>query len=110
MNGMIDPSGRKTPDFVDVVSDTVGTWIKENKKFNNPSTFVVMVAQEHDGRASYWGVIDVILTPEEDLYVEMEKRFYCALRTIGQDQVAGIGILDIRAVMDRIELPIPPKA
>lgn len=108
MMNMIEDDGRPTPDFEHMVETTVKSWLAHDKLLGNKTDFIVMAVQERDGRKSFWGLIDVPNTPEEDLYVEMERRFYCAVRTLGEKQVFGLGILDIRAVLARSELPDPP--
>lgn len=109
MNGMIDETGEPTPSFRSMISDTVENWIKHDDQLGNHTQFIVTAVQEKDGRRSYWGLIDVQETPKEDLFVEIERRFYCAYRTIGEDNIHGFGIMDVLAVLDRVPLPRPPQ-
>lgn len=104
---MIDPMGQPTPEFCRMVETTIKMWIGYEKNQQVKTEFVVMSAQDKEGRISYWGVIDVPATPQEDLFVEIERRFYCAYRTIGQFDVVAVGILDINAVINRRTMPPP---
>lgn len=108
MNEMLTEDGHPTPQFKEMISATVADWIRHDDVMGNKTQFLVMAIQEFDGRKSYWGMIDLKDTPQEDLYVEIERRFYCAYRTIGQNKIHGLGLLDVQAVLARAPLPQPP--
>ena len=110
MDQMILENGRPSNQFKAMIHGMVEAWIQHEKRSPEPSQFIVISVQERDGRVSYWGLIDAQTTPEEDLYVEVERRAYCGYRTIGQEKIWGCGMLDIFSVLDRDPLPWPPGA
>lgn len=110
MNSMIGRDGVPTPEFEEMIAATINSWIRHEEERADDTQFIVVAVQEKDGRKSYWGMVDVPNTPREDLYVEIKRRLYAAYRMIGQDKIHGFGILDVLAVLDRVELPQPPRA
>lgn len=98
---LINADGSMSPYFRQLVQTTVDTWIEADDKTGNNTRFLVTAVMDLHGKDSYWGIINVKDTPREDLYVEIERRFYCGYRTVGVDKVIGMSLLDIRSLTDR---------
>lgn len=112
---MIMESGQPTPEFRDMVADTVQQWLKHEEQVGNRTQWLVTAVQDRDGNETYWGLIDIVNTPREDLFIVIEQRFYCAYRTLGERNLLGMGLIDVRSVIGGVKVdlrdhlpPTPP--
>lgn len=109
MDNMIYPDGSMSVEFRELVSGTVDYWRKsiQEPDIKKPEFIVVGVkelprTEDDPGRVSYWGIVDVVNTPLEDLYIEIERRFYCAFRTVGQHVITDLRLDTLGAVQQRL--------
>ena len=98
---LISKSGDPTPEFLAMIEGTVTGWLKKYHSLPVKPEFFVVAVRSENRTTSYWGLIDMLTTPEEDLYIEFERRFYCAYRTLGEHTLVGMGIFDIDYITGR---------
>lgn len=104
--GLIEPDGQPSELLESMVEGMVKGLLDGRKKVSSPPDFFVCAVQDKDGKTSYWGVIDLAETPEEDVYIQVQWRFYCAARTLGQKNIRGFGFVDVQSMLDRVPIPI----
>lgn len=63
--------------------------------------FYAITVCDYDGKVSYWGLIDTQTTPEEDIYTMIDSYLYAAMRTMGERNIKGCGIVSINSVVKR---------
>ena len=102
---LIEADGMPTPELRSMIASAVTSWIEYDRKAERRTQWLITAVQDRDGNDTYWGLIDVVNTPQEDIYLAVEQRFYCAYRTIGEERLVGMGLIDAETVLTRQPLP-----
>lgn len=81
---------------------TVDKVLDDRQRFGRKSVgdFFVVVIFEKNKRLSYWGIIDFETIPEEDIYLEVARRFDGAGKVL-HDRAIGFGLVDMISVLQR---------
>jgi hypothetical protein len=78
------------------IDEVIATTLKQQK-----SPFQVIAVKDSENRTSFWGVIDLKTTPEEDVYLEATRRYCAAVHSIGLGNIQFFGMIDISQVITR---------
>lgn len=110
MNVLMDEHDEPTPHFLAIVEGMTRGAITGHKTVPGVGDFYVPAICNTDGNVSYWGILDFTLTPEEDLFIEIERRFLAATQLLGQENIAGFGIVTLGAVIHRAPFAPPQRS
>lgn len=98
---MMDDDNQPTPHFQRIVEDIVRNTLTIRKQVPTAGDFFCPAVCNKDGNVSYWGVLDFGEIPEEDYYIEAERRFYSATQCLGEENITGFGLVGMPAVIQR---------
>lgn len=100
-SGLIDPGGA-TQKFDDMVNNMVEGF-KANwhhvRSMQGYSGFYVPTVTVKNGQISYWGILDIENMAEEDIYIEVWRRFFSAVDHLGERNITGFGIVDLNLIV-----------
>ena len=110
MKKFVDEDGHVTHLFIEATADMVKSVLDRRSRGVPIGDLFVPAVKHKGGKISYWGIIDFEELPEEDIYVEVRRRFYGACLALENDfqEILEIGMVNVGMVINKIP-PFPPK-
>lgn len=107
----LDEFGDATPEFDALINEMCTAFLKSwhvVRGLPGYTGFYVPAVTIQSGTLSLWGVLDIEHMAEEDVYIEVWRRFFGAIENMGENQITGFGILDMAIVVPQLRpQPMP---